>query len=537
MPRQISIGTRAESAFLWFIACLCCLCTRYTPCPDFEHLYQVLSTFLMRGQLLLEPSLPPLSLWASKVVPSAYLSAAGVGVAGRVMLFTATATLVVRGQTVNHSLRTTTFLSMSVAICYCALELQGRWTILQACLSLSECVVASVVLLAMDFYKGDGSTVQLPTWARFSGLIEGSLVLAWALGANMVDTVTGLFLVYTIQLRDIISIDGRSFKSEVLVLAGCFLATVRILLLPVLLYLVILGVVFSGSETASGGNYNLHFLSAQARRAVSPSGEESRVPRLGNHSVPKHSIVPYVPVSLYLPGAGFLWQDEAIWLPQSGVFGDKSELVAEDTVGSVSGTNLKPDTEPESTSLLYRVYFSDPIGSRHPWAFEHEQAQGNLEEHLKDYVYGHLWSGEIVSLRSRVTGHYLGTAGGQRSLIDQELNVESSRYDEFRRMRVSGHDTKSEDTAWIVQYDPSQDGGFRLFNSKQHCFLASSFRLYPDWDAERGNDTVAMQLNMIVEATYTRASIKQYLRVPIGFSYLLTYGFGAIILNTYKSAI
>jgi hypothetical protein len=220
-------------------------------------------------------------------------------------------------------------------------------------------------------------------------------------------------------------------------MAGCFLATVRILLLPVLFYLVIVGAVFSGSETASGGNYNLHFLSAQARRALSPSGEESRVPRLGNYSVPKHSIVPYVPVSLYLPGAGFLWQDEAVWLPRSGVFGDKSELVAEDKVDSVSATNMKPDTESESTSLLYRVYFSDPIGRRHPWAFEHAQALGgDLEEHLKDYVHGHLWSGEIVSLRSRVTGHYLGVAGEQRSLIDQELNVESLADDGFKRMRV-----------------------------------------------------------------------------------------------------
>lgn len=223
-------------------------------------------------------------------------------------------------------------------------------------------------------------------------------------------------------------------------MAGCFLVTVRMLLLPLLLYLTILGTVFSGSEIASGGNYNLHFLSAQARRALSPSGEESRVPRLGNHSIPKHSIVPYVPVSLYMARAGFLWQDEAVWLPRLGVFGDKSELVAEEEVDSVSTT--KPDTDSTSTSPvkttspLYRVYFSDPIGRRHPWAFEQEQAQGiELEEHQKDYFHGHLWSGEVVSLRSRVTGHYLGVAGGQRSLIDQELNVEVSA-DEFRRLRV-----------------------------------------------------------------------------------------------------
>lgn len=75
-------------------------------------------------------------------------------------------------------------------------------------------------------------------------------------------------------------------------------------------------------------------------------------------------------------------------------------------------------------------------------------------------------------------------------------------------MGHSGHETKSEDTTWIVQYDPSQDGGFRLFNSKERCFLASSFRPYPDWDAERGNDTVANQLSMLIEATCTRAVSK-----------------------------
>lgn len=219
---------------------------------------------------------------------------------------------------------------------------------------------------------------------------------------------------------------------------GCFVY-LRMLVLPVLLYLTVLGAVFSGSEIAAGGNYNLHFLSAQARRALSPSGEESRVPPLGNHSIPRHSIVPYVPVSLYMPEAGFLWQDDAVWIPQLGVFGDQSELEAGETerAETDAAASSSPD-EPDSS--LYRVHFSDPIGQRHPWAFEQEQANGveledEWEEHQKDYLHSHLWSGEMVSLRSRVTGSYLGVAGGQRSLIDTELNVEVSP-DDFRRLRV-----------------------------------------------------------------------------------------------------
>lgn len=212
------IGTGAGSAVIWLLVCLCCFCTHYTPSPDLEHLYQVLSTFFRQGQLVLEPSLPPLSVWAVKVVPSAYLSPAGVGVIGRIMLFTATVVMIARGPMASHSVWTMALVSTIVCMCYCLPGLQEPWTLLQACMSLGECVIAWVVLLAMEIMTGDGSiSLQppLPTWALASGLLEGSLVLAWTLGANVVDAVAGLFLVYASQLRIVISVQGRNFRSEV----------------------------------------------------------------------------------------------------------------------------------------------------------------------------------------------------------------------------------------------------------------------------------------------------------------------------------
>lgn len=62
----------------------------------------------------------------------------------------------------------------------------------------------------------------------------------------------------------------------------------------------------------------------------------------------------------------------------------------------------------------------------------------------------------------------------------------------------------SPNTTWRIDYDPDSDNGFRLYNAYQRCYLASSFRLYPDWDGERGNDTVGAQINQYVEATCTR---------------------------------
>lgn len=62
----------------------------------------------------------------------------------------------------------------------------------------------------------------------------------------------------------------------------------------------------------------------------------------------------------------------------------------------------------------------------------------------------------------------------------------------------------SPNTTWRIDYDPDSDNGFRLYNIYQRCYLASSFRLYPDWDGERGNDTVDAQIHQYVEATCTR---------------------------------
>ena len=58
---------------------------------------------------------------------------------------------------------------------------------------------------------------------------------------------------------------------------------------------------------------------------------------------------------------------------------------------------------------------------------------------------------------------------------------------------------------WTIEYDPYNDKGFRLFNPLQSCYLASSFRPFPDWDNEHGTDTILEQLQLSVESTCTRA--------------------------------
>lgn len=71
----------------------------------------------------------------------------------------------------------------------------------------------------------------------------------------------------------------------------------------------------------------------------------------------------------------------------------------------------------------------------------------------------------------------------------------------------------SPNTTWRINYDPDSDNGFRLYNVYQRCYLASSFRLYPDWDGEWGNDMIDAQIYQYVEATCTRFASEEALRL------------------------
>jgi len=47
------------------------------------------------------------------------------------------------------------------------------------------------------------------------------------------------------------------------------------------------------------------------------------------------------------------------------------------------------------------------------------------------------------------------------------------------------------------------DLGFSLYHPKHDCHIATTFRTFPDYDGERGNDTVARILNLQLEAACT----------------------------------
>lgn len=60
--------------------------------------------------------------------------------------------------------------------------------------------------------------------------------------------------------------------------------------------------------------------------------------------------------------------------------------------------------------------------SRHRWLFEQALYNDFRDRTDKNLDYGrrYLQPGEMVHIRSRITNHYLGEAGDEKSLIDQE---------------------------------------------------------------------------------------------------------------------
>jgi hypothetical protein len=58
-------------------------------------------------------------------------------------------------------------------------------------------------------------------------------------------------------------------------------------------------------------------------------------------------------------------------------------------------------------------------------------------------------------------------------------------------------------STWRAIYDPHQDNGFRLWNAKANCYLATSYRTYPNLHGYASNDTIIQTLRLELEACCT----------------------------------
>lgn len=123
-------------------------------------------------------------------------------------------------------------------------------------------------------------------------------------------------------------------------------------ILAMLLY----GAVLSSSDVAAGGNYNLRYLSAPARRAL------SSFPIVGTASSkygPDFGIRRGAEHTLYVPAAGFLWSDDMIWR--------QSVPRASSILPSAATEHNEIDWAEEGS---HRVFFGDELAKRYTWIIE-----------------------------------------------------------------------------------------------------------------------------------------------------------------------
>lgn len=141
------------------------------------------------------------------------------------------------------------------------------------------------------------------------------------------------------------------------------------------LFFFITGYLLAFSEDAGGGNYNLRYLSPEARRNITPFGSITNMP---NRHAPLGVVDTTEMYTLYIPGAGFLWSDEMVWA-QSGPYSGEYE---------VDGSE--------------RVFFEDRFAERYPWIMEVKNPLERRKKEAKNSrsKRGAIKSGSEVQIKS-----------------------------------------------------------------------------------------------------------------------------------------
>ncbi|KAF7535864.1 hypothetical protein G7054_g5001 [Neopestalotiopsis clavispora] len=344
-------------------------------------------------------------------------------------------------------------------------------------LEASTSIATYLLLLSLLCFADTKGPPRL-TWAR-----QVLVILAGMLGCNLADWLLSYAAVTAQEFRwpSLLSQPpGRNRLAWQMTFA-----ILRVVGLPLFLFVAVYGLLSPFSETATGNNHNLRFLDASTRRALSPQRpvnlETLDLEQHAKH-VPKHAIIPFLPLSLYVPNAGFLWGD---------------------TNHDAVSPQVQRTGEPEMSA-----YFSDPFGKRYPWALEQPDAHGDegLNKEQRSFVQSHLCSKAFVYLRSRIDHMYLGTASFLQ-FEDQDEDSVMPDQDSFLRFPLGLHAETSPATVWILDYDPTSDNGFRLYNPDRECHLATTFRPTESTQNSTAHDESSQaDTQLIFEAACTRGA-------------------------------
>ncbi|KAJ5787748.1 hypothetical protein N7457_002738 [Penicillium paradoxum] len=263
-------------------------------------------------------------------------------------------------------------------------------------------------------------------------------------------------------------------------------------------FMAILAVTFPRSETSLGGNYNLHYLPALFRREMRPQiGPYSPgVAEVAGRPFPAYSLIPDAPISLYIPFAGFLWSDSLTWDTNRHSFQWKDEIRAFPKQPSTA--DALEDQIDHLNNNQSRVIFSDSFNTVGPWFFQH--VLSDEDDPADPVLAARVWPGQAVYLRQVETGEFVTPSIDGITISDMYDNVLDG---EVRRLHITADEHESPTSKWQVIYDAHHDHGFRLWNEAANCFLATSYRTYPNMHGRESNDTILETLHLELEACCT----------------------------------
>ncbi|OQD62124.1 hypothetical protein PENPOL_c013G02160 [Penicillium polonicum] len=262
----------------------------------------------------------------------------------------------------------------------------------------------------------------------------------------------------------------------------------------------ILAVTFPLSETSSGGNYNLHYLPASLRREMRPEipAYSPGAAEVDGRPFPAYSLIPEAPISLYIPSAGFLWTDPLTWDTNRHRFQWKEENRQLPKQSSTLDEMEDKNDYMHVNNNQSRVIFSDKFNTVGPWFFE--QVVSGEYDPTDPVLAARVWPGQVVYLRQVQTGEFLTASMDGMTISDMYDNILD---DDIRRLHISADEHESATSEWQVLYDAHRDNGFRLWNKAANCFLATSYRTYPNMHGRQSNDTILENLYLELEACCT----------------------------------